>query len=406
MGWLESESVVKKLFAIIKKNTLLRFSSPVEWLFFLILPVVFILVLSGGTAGPEDQRIQLEVVDLAQSELSSFLMTQLEQSTSINPIQTKLKDALSDFDSRQVSAVLIIPEGFSESTVMKGDAEVELKQQQNNLNALIAQQAVRTAVERIANLIEIAKASVAEADERESFESEAEKQTYFNAAYESALSLMEEAPQRINTVEGKTVDEINYDPRTNSTAGQMITWVFVPLIGLSAVFAAERQRGTLSRLLVTPTSKALYIGSTVLGEVLIASIQMAVLMLFGRFVLKVDWGDSPLALALLVFSSTLAAASLGTMLGTFVKTSGQASGLSLMLGMAMALMGGCWYPLELFPEFIRNAAKILPTTWAMQGFLDIALRGKDLFGVWQEILVLLGFTLVFFVVGVWRFKYE
>ncbi len=406
MGWLESESVVKKLFAIIKKNTLLRFNSPVEWLFFLILPVVFILVLSGGTAGPEDQRIQLEVVDLAQSELSSFLMVQLEQSTSINPIQTKLKDALSDFDSRQVSAVLIIPEGFSESVVMKGDAEVEFKQQQNNLNALIAQQAVRTAVERIASLIEIANTSVAKAEKYASFVSEAEKQAYFNTAYESALSLMEEAPQRIKTVEGKVEDEINYDPRTNSTAGQMITWVFVPLIGLSAVFAAERQRGTLSRLLVTPTSKALYIGSTVLGEVLIASIQMTVLMLFGRFVLKVDWGDSPLALALIVFSSTLAAASLGTMLGTFVKTSGQASGLSLMLGMAMALMGGCWYPLELFPEFIRNAAKILPTTWAMQGFLNIALRGKDLSGVWQEILVLLGFTLVFFVVGVWRFKYE
>ena len=39
----------------------------------------------------------------------------------------------------------------------------------------------------------------------------------------------------------------------------------------------------------------------------------------------------------------LAPAVLGTMLGTFIKPEGQASGLSLMLGMVMALMGGCWF---------------------------------------------------------------
>ena len=35
------------------------------------------------------------------------------------------------------------------------------------------------------------------------------------------------------------------------------------------------------------------------------------------------------------------------------------------------MMGGCWYPLELFPPAIQNAVKILPTTWAMEGMLDL-----------------------------------
>ncbi len=397
---------MKKVFTIVKKDTLLRFNGPVEWLFFIILPVVFILVLSGGTGGSADRRIQLEVVDLAQSELSLSLIDDLEESTSVNPISTELKDAVSDFESRQVSAILIIPEGFTMTAVTEGEAEVEFRQQSNDPDAMIAQQAVQAAVERISSLVEIANESAARAEDLDAFETEDEKQAYFNAAFESAQQLMEEAPQRINSVEGESTESINYDPRANSTAGQMITWVFVPLISLSAVFAEERERGTLRRLLVTPTNKALYIGSTILGQVLIAVVQMIILILFGALVLKVDWGSSPLALGLIIISSTLAAAALGTMLGTFVKTSGQANGLSLMLGMAMALMGGCWYPHELFPEFIRDAAKILPTTWAMQGFLDIAVRGQGVAGVLQETLLLSGFALVFFIIGVWRFRYE
>ena len=82
----------------------------------------------------------------------------------------------------------------------------------------------------------------------------------------------------------------------------------------------------------------------------------------------------------MLVASALAAAALGTTLGTFVKTEGQASGLSIMLGMVMALLGGCWYPLELFPQAVQNIVKILPTTWAMQGMLDIVLRGQGLDG--------------------------
>ena len=105
-------------------------------------------------------------------------------------------------------------------------------------------------------------------------------------------------------------------------------------------------------------------------------------------------------------ASALAAAAFGTTMGTFIKTEGQASGLSIMFGMVFALMGGCWYPLELFPPAVQNAVKILPTTWAMQGMLDIGLRGGGLQDILLEAGVLLGFAVIFFSVGVMRFRYE
>jgi ABC-2 type transport system permease protein len=55
---------------------------------------------------------------------------------------------------------------------------------------------------------------------------------------------------------------------------------------------------------------------------------------------------------------------------------------------------------------VQNAVKILPTTWAMQGLLDIVLRGRGLVDILPEAGVLLGFAAVFFAVGVMRFRYE
>jgi ABC-2 type transport system permease protein len=139
---------------------------------------------------------------------------------------------------------------------------------------------------------------------------------------------------------------------------------------------------------------------------LIALAQMTILVLFGIFVMKLAWGGEPLALFTILFAAALAAAAFGTTLGTFVKTEGQASGLSIMFGMVFAMMGGCWYPYELFPQAVQSAMKILPTTWAMQGLLDIVLRGRGLLAILPEAGVLLCFAAIFFAIGIWRFRYE
>jgi ABC-2 type transport system permease protein len=122
--------------------------------------------------------------------------------------------------------------------------------------------------------------------------------------------------------------------------------------------------------------------------------------------MKVNWADNPAALAVMMTASALAAAALGTMLGTIVKTESQASGLSIMLGMVMALLGGCWYPIELFPQAVRNIVVVLPTTWAMRGMLDILVRGQGVVGILPIAGILFGFAVVFFTIGIWRFKYE
>jgi len=397
---------MKKIFAIAWKDTLTRFTGWSVWLFFLILPIVFTLVLAGGTGGSSDSRVRLVVVDQANSPLSADLVAALGNSQAIRPDLLTLAQAETQFSQRSASAVLVIPAAFDLVHLEQGSIQLELRQQPNNMNAMIAQRAVLSVISRVSSAADIANNSVAQAEKIQPFASAADRQAYFNDALKQAQSLISAAPSRIVESKGSTLVPVRYNPRTNSSAGQLITWVFIPLIGISGMFAYERQKGTLRRLLTTPTRKSTYLLGTIVGQVLAALVQMSLLIVFGIFVMKLNWGSQPLALAVMMVTSALAAAALGTTLGTFVKTEGQASGLSIMTGMVMALLGGCWYPLEMFPQAVQSIVRILPTTWAMRGLLDIVLRGQGLTAILPEAGILLGFAAVFFGVGILRFKYE
>jgi ABC-2 type transport system permease protein len=397
---------MKKIFAIAFKDTLVRFASPSEWLFFILLPILFTVILGSATGSASDSRIHLPVVDQAQNAASAELLTELDSSQSVRIQVESLSKAQSAFDSRRESAVLIIPANFSLDSQVTNPAPLKLLQQPNNTDALISAQAVQTAADRLGSLAQIAAQSVAAAEKITPFADETARQTYYAASLTKAQTELGSAPERLTTTQGTTSGQVDYDPRTSSSAGQLITWVFIPLIGLSGTFAYERQKGTLRRLMTTPTHAATYLFATITGQVLTALVQMALLVAFGILVMHVNWAQNLPALAIMLLASALVAAALGTMVGTFVKTESQASGISIMLGMTMALLGGCWYPLELFPQTVRTIVKILPTTWSMEGLLNITMRSGTVSTILPNALVLLGFAVLFFSIGVWRFKYE
>jgi len=399
---------MRKLLAIIRKDALNRFASPSELIFFLALPIVFTFLLAGGAPSGDrgDPRIGLVVVDEADNSLSAEIIAALENSTAVRPELLTRAAAQDRFETRRAPVVLIIPSGLTLDSLQAGSVEVELLQQPNNLDATIARRAVLTALRQVSSAISAARIATREAGNLQPFQSEIEKGAYFDDSLAMAKKIQAAAPQRLAVVRGATPDTIEYDPAANASAGQLITWVFIPLFGISALFAYERQQGTLRRFLTTPTQNSTYLFGTISGQVATALVQMLLLIGFGALVMNVSWGNDPAALMVMLVTAALAAAAFGTLLGTFVRSEGQASGLSIMFGMVFALLGGCWYPLELFPAAVQQAAKILPTTWAMQGLLDLVSRGGGMQDILPEAGVLVAFAAVYFVVGVLRFKYE
>jgi ABC-2 type transport system permease protein len=393
---------MRKIIAIIWKDMLVRFASASEWLFFIVLPVVFTFIIGGGfgDAPGADNRLRLLVVNASDASLATDLLVALEISSMVRADVLSRSEAEAAFTDHKAAALLVIPADFA------ARLELELRRQANDLNGQAVERAVSAVVSTIGLATTIANNSLVEAEQRRPFASAAARQEYFAASFTQARTLLAGAPGQLQVTRPPTPRRPRYNPAAQAAAGQLITWVIIPLISISALFAYERIGGTLRRLLITPTHRATFLLGTIGGQVALALVQMSLLVVFGVVVMRLDWGQSPAALALMLLTTALVGATLGTMLGTCIKTERQANGLSILLGMMLALLGGCWLPLELFPETVRSAVRILPTTWAMQGLLDILVRGQDVPGVWLEASVLLGYTVVFGAAGVWRFRYE
>lgn len=398
---------MNRILSIAWKDTLLRFASPSELLFFLVLPVLFIFIVSGfaTSQGSSDNRIVVLVVNEDGGALSTTLVHTLELSKSVRPELLTTDQAAKAFDDGDSPALLTIPPGFETALRAGQPMELALQLTPSNANSLAAEQAIQTAAAQVSRALTAASGSIIAAERVRPFASDAERTAYFDASLNAAQSLFATAPQRINSVEMVQDENESYSGAAQATAGQMIVWVLIPLLGTSALMAYERATGTLKRLLTTPTPKPTYLLGTITGQYGMGIVQMLILVGFGAVVMKVDWGP-PGALLAVLLAFGLASVAMGTMMGTFVKTESQASGMSIMLGMVMGLLGGCMWPLELFPPTMQKIVHVLPTTWAMQALTDLTMRGEGLLAVLPDIGVLLGFAVVFFVVGVKRFRYE
>ena len=116
--------------------------------------------------------------------------------------------------------------------------------------------------------------------------------------------------------------------------------------------------------------------------------------------------SDPLGLILASLALALCSTSLGILIAALAKTEGQVGGLSSALLWLAALIGGSFIPSDFLPDLINNIARFVPHYWANQVYYGLILRGENLADVWIDIVVLLGFALLFFIVGVWRFDFD
>ena len=399
---------MRKITAIAWKDAIIEFSSPANLMTFIVLPVIFTFFLGGGCSAGGEDAIELLVADEDGSATALALISELESSETVRIREVTQERGEQLITDERAPALLIIPAGF-EDMVLDGQlTELVLQKVEGDAEADIAEQTVIAAISTVGRPLKVAQSSVLIAASNQPFSNQTAQDSYFAESLAMAQDQFATSPSRVVVIQKteKAADEFTFDSTAHHSAGQLITWVFVPLLGVSAVFVVERIKGTLRRLVTTPTTSATFLGGTIFGKFVTAFVQMVLLVGFGVYVMKVDWGESPAALLVILVTFTLAALAFGTMLGTFSKTENQASNLSIALGMSMALLGGCWYPIEAFPDPVATAVHILPTTWAMQGLTDIIMRGQGLAGIALEAAVLAGFAIVFFVIGIFRFRYE
>jgi ABC-type multidrug transport system permease subunit len=70
----------------------------------------------------------------------------------------------------------------------------------------------------------------------------------------------------------------------------------------------------------------------------------------------------------------------------------------------MAAVGGCWWPIDLEPRWMRTVALAFPTTWAMYAFNDLMIRRRGVEAALRPTAVLLAYGGLYLIAGVLLFR--
>lgn len=400
---------MSKIFHLAWTDIRIEFSERSTLVFFLILPIVFTAILgnAGAPGGPDaDNRLALLLVDEDGTGLSAEFTAVLNNSPVARPVSHERAAAERLLAEDDMPGLLIIPAGFEAALLAGEEIELALQTAVTDNRAIALEQAVNNAAGQISAGVLAAQSSLEAAEQIRPFSDDAARTAYFNASLTMAQERLQNPPVAMTSNRAVEISSQAIGGFEQASAGQLVTWTLITLIGASSVLVNERVGGTLRRLLVTPTQKATILAGKIVGRLSMGLLQMGLLIGVGALIFGVDWGASPAALILIVVTFGLAAVAFGLLLGALARTRSQASGLTIMSAMLMAALGGAWWPLEITPAGYQTAVQILPTTWAMKGFTGVIARGHGVAEVLPIAGVLLLFALVFFGVGLWRFRYE
>jgi len=194
--------------------------------------------------------------------------------------------------------------------------------------------------------------------------------------------------------------------------GYTIIFVFVTAQATAFSIYREKKEGSFRRLLAAPMSKAALLAGKMIPNFITGLIQIVVIFAVSIFILpmvgldRLTPGDDLLALVLVSLLLVLCSTGLGILIAAIARTEGQIGGLGTLALWTMGAVGGCLFPPFLLGGLLDIVGKVVPHYWAIQAYQDLIVRGRGLADVTTEMLVLLAFSGVFFVIGLWRFEFD
>ena len=184
---------------------------------------------------------------------------------------------------------------------------------------------------------------------------------------------------------------------------QLVLFMFLTALTGSAALIQSRQLGVTTRMLSTPASARVIIAGEGLGRLGVAVFQGVYIALVTLFAFRVDWGDVPGTIAILI-AFGLVGAGAAMLFGSIFKNDQQAGGVSVVVGLGLAAIGGSMVPLEIFSPTMQTVAKFTPHAWANEAFAELVRRDGTIADILTELGVLLAIGVVLVLLASWRLR--
>jgi ABC-2 type transport system permease protein len=432
--------------ALIRNDIRLYFSDRRSVIVGVLVPIciaAFFGYLFGGTGRSEDQgKIPIAVVDEDHSTVSRAITADLSTDPLLQVSALDRAAAREQVKSGKQNAAAVFPQGFGEQTTKslfsgRNKPQVELLVDPSQatgarvIEGLLAQYSMqeiskeaftgaygRKAIDSYLEQLDKLEQTPLRADLKtllsaaRKLNSQVDSDTEPDSTAEPGANGSEERkfglsiPYTLASTPVTARDNTPYNGYAHSFAGMAVQFILFAGIDAGVLLLLTRERGIWQRLRSAPLRGSEFMLARALATTLIGLFQITVIYFVAMLVFKVRIEGSWPGFIAVGLSLCLLNATFGLMLATLGRNASTTRGLAMMATLLLVMIGGAWVPAFVFPRWLQNASRYVPTRWAVDGLDGATWRGLPFDAAMLPTLVLIGSAAACLLVAIWRFRWE
>ena len=369
---------INKIKWMIKKDLLTLWRHKVQFASLILFPILMIALCGWGMGGTVENT-PVVVVKQSSGDVTDQVINALkaDDTFDIKDIMTNSDDAKEKVDNGEVKAAIILSSDFESSNSKNAVLYIDSSDQ------LTTQTLVPKTEQIFASLSEKVGTQQVNAN------------TTTNPITQTAQTIK----LQVNKIYGD-LDYIDF-----LLPGVLAMTMFMSsMMTMGNSIAGERERGELSRLFMTPTNVSSVLTGKIISQVVRELIRALVLIIAAMLLFNVMIKGNLLLLVLVILIAVLCFVGFGMMFSATAKTQEDYIQIVMPVAMPMMFICGVFFPTETMPWILQKIALFLPLTYANDAFRAVMLKGAGLGSIAFDLIVLLAFELLFFIVGIVRFN--
>lgn len=355
--------------------------------------LTFVMIAVFASVNYTDEVIEFGYVDTDQSVISENLYNTLNKIDGYQFNMMTLEEAEEAVKSNDVSGAFYVKEGFM-ADVLTGQVTIERMLISENMNNLQMNNLINSTLGRVMQdyqlsmMIQGVVNQFGTADDALTLVIQDTIDEHWT--YKKPISVSNTALKSDNP----------YSAIKHSIIGFSLFFsMFTIIFGISDILV-EKEQNTWQRQLVSPISKISILSGNLIATFALGFVQVSSMFLVSKYLFKVDWAGNMLHLVMIIAAFVFCVSAIGMMLSNFVNTIGQLSAISPVLITGTAMLGGCFWPLEIVTSKVLLFLSLLtPQRWAIEAIKKVVVHGYPLNDVLFNISILLGMGIVYLLIG-------
>lgn len=339
------------------------------------------------------------IVDEDKSYYSETFIAEINENKDFNFVLTDLEKASNEIEEGKASVGILIKNGFDENIKSGNEVDLGILKVKDDTVILSLQELISSITLKMAGGIKTADIT---ANFIKTVKTDADVEEIKSSAYESVMDYWNfKNPISVTTKDATTGIDSGYDGLKHSMIGFAIFFSMYTMVFSIGTILSDKQYKTWERMLISPVSRKSILGGSMIVAYFTGAVQLGVLILCGKYLLNIDWGNSMSGVLMVAAAFVFAVTSLGLMLSGFIKTQGQLGSLAPIVLTSTSMLGGCMWPLEIVNnKALLFLAELTPQKWAIQGIESIASKGMGFSAAILPTIVLIAMGLIYFMIGV------